>query len=288
MASTFARVMGGALKGLGAGMMAQAEEKRAEAMRRLEMEYADGNIQGTTTDAEGNQFGYTRRGGLIPFGIKEPGAAPKPPTLHTFTEGDQSVEKEWVDGEWVERGRGPRWQPNAGGGSSESLVEYYDETTKRMVHGTRAEARGKPSSRPDNDGGISSADDKLLDRLEAANSVIEEDEYGKSVKRVDPAKMAAALRRNGRADLAKIYEDEPEPAPSAPRGPIQSRNPRFAPGGNTAPAGARTSRPNPANDKAADAIALPPELAGEPDGTIVADDSGRRYEKRGNQLIPAR
>jgi hypothetical protein len=45
----------------------------------------------------------------------------------------------------------------------------------------------------------------------------------------------------------------------------------------------------PAGDKAggkSEAMAIPEELKGEPDGTVVSDDAGKQYEIRDGKLVP--
>ena len=68
----------------------------------------------------------------------------------------------------------------------------------------------------------------------------------------------------------------PAPAPAAP---IPGDKPAVAQQGVASPAAAGTVGLQP--------VAVPPDLASEPDGTIIRDDeTGQEYEKQGDQLIP--
>jgi len=63
----------------------------------------------------------------------------KPPTVHTFTEGDQTVEKQWNDKTqmWEEVSRGPRYKPANGGGgngfNSYNLTPEQNDALSRAI-----------------------------------------------------------------------------------------------------------------------------------------------------------
>lgn len=183
MGRMFSRVIGGALSGVGATLVQEAEMRRKEMLLGLERQYGldrekaahdyrsqeaqtqrdyeGGQPWQTITDAEsGEQVIVTKNRGMFPTGYKgELKAKPEPkarPTREVRRGGETVTEEMTGPDQWKEIGRGPAWEPNQPSserGEEESWgqpVQEADETGKpiQVRYGNRGGRQIVDGARP--------------------------------------------------------------------------------------------------------------------------------------------
>jgi hypothetical protein len=95
----------------------QAKERRKEAARKE-------NMVGNVKEATGMELPADIAGEVVKESLKP--KAVKAPTVHTFTEGDQTVEKQWDEAtqSWKPLSSGPRYKPTTAGGPGSPYNAY--------------------------------------------------------------------------------------------------------------------------------------------------------------------
>lgn len=178
-------VAGGALTGLGEGMMAQARAKREEklAMLKMEMqrerddrrhEQQGGLLHATAQDREGNYFGITRSGEKLELGIQ--GKEPK---------SKEGLKKVWDE----EQGKEVWVRESEAEGKPAGFDEDAFEARNMREDTLRAEARAQAKKEADDKAGWLSTDEtdfaedggsraKFIERR--TNEILRERKGGKS------------------------------------------------------------------------------------------------------------